>query len=278
MRKNPRAVRWFVALVAIASLASYGGVLPDFGKGGAGKEETFRVLKIIDGDTVAVSGKNGRRRLLRYEAIDCPEHARENSPGDPFAEKAAELNAGLVNGRTVRVRFGGEKYDRYGRLLGFVFSGGANVNRELVNAGLATVLEIGLQDPEMIGELRRAQKRAMGKRIGIWEGNGVFEPPEGNEKFIISQSRVAEMAGKRIVIRAEITGSRAKKGGTVILKTDGGVEIVIFGKSVSNFRHFGINPSEHYPGKTVQVVGRASMYRGRPNIIARHPISIYVEK
>ncbi len=275
MRRNPRVLRWIVPLLAVTVLASYGGVFSHFRQHRAKKEEIFRVAQIIDGDTIAVYGKDGRRRLLRYEAIDCPEQAREDSPGDPLSEKATELNAKLIKDGTVRVRFGEERYERYGRLLGFVFSGGLNINREIVAAGLATVIEIGYQNPELLAELHRAQKQAMENRIGIWEGNGVFEPPENHERFVVPESGVAPMAGKRIVLRAKITGTTGKRGGTVILKTEGGVEIVIFGNSIPNFRHFGINPIKHYKGKTVQVVGRASMYRGVPNIILRHPASIY---
>ncbi len=278
MRRNLPAIRWFIPVFAFAALASYGGIFSHFREAGAQREETFRVLEVIDGDTIAVADRNGHRRFLRYQSIDCPEHQREDSPGDPFSEKATELNAKLVGNGTVRVRFGNERYDRYGRLLGFVFSGKVNINTELVASGLATVLEIGPQSGELIEELRRAQTLAMKNRIGIWEGNGVFEPPENHEKFVVNQSKVADMAGKRIVTRAKITGSVAKRNGIVILKTDGGVEIVIFGKAVTNFRHFGINPLEHYTGKTVQVVGRASMYRGSPNIIINHPISIYAQR
>lgn len=274
--RNSKSAKWFLPLIAIAVLAGYTDPSSLLAPGT--REETFAVDRVVDGDTIRVSDKHGRSRLMRLEGIDCPEIAKHDSPGDPFAKEAGELLSKLLKDKTVRARFGAERYDRYGRLLAFVFSGDANVNREIVKAGLATVIEVGPQDPVLMDELRNAQKTAMRNRAGIWSGDGNFEQPRGNERFVVAQSGVVRMEGKRIVITAKITDSVRKSGGIVILKTDGGVEIVIFGGSAANFSHFGIDPRTRYKGKTVQVVGRASMYRGKPNIIVRHPMSISVKE
>ncbi len=276
MRNSKNHLKWLVLTLVLAAVTAYTGIARDLTRG-AQTDETFRVRKIIDGDTIRVTDKKGRSRLLRYEGIDCPEKGRDDSPGDPFSKEATELNSKLVKNKTVRVRFGTEKYDRYGRLLGFVFTDGENVNREIVSAGLATVLKIGKQNPEMMEELTNAQQSAMKKRIGLWSGDGNFEPSEQNNRFAVPQNKMAEMEGQRIVVRAKIMDAMKKSGGIIILKTDGGVEVVIFGSSVENFRHFGINPLEYYNNKNVLITGRASMYRGRPNIIIRHPFSIHLE-
>ncbi|QMU56116.1 MAG: hypothetical protein GKS04_02860 [Candidatus Mycalebacterium zealandia] len=275
--RNAKSAKWLLFLIALAVLAGYTD-LPSHFAHEAQKEEIFPVEQIIDGDTIRVPDKRGRSRLIRLEGIDCPEIMRHDSPGDPFSKEATELLSKLLKSKTVRARFGAERYDRYGRLLAFVFSGDLNVNREIVKAGLATVIELGQQDPVLMKELLNAQKTAMRNREGIWSGDGNFNQLRSNERFVVAQSKVARMEGKRIVIMAKITGSARKRGGTVILKTDGGVEIVIFGGSAANFSHFGIAPRSHYTGKTVRIVGRASMYRGAPNIIVRHPMSISVQE
>ncbi|WP_462137645.1 thermonuclease family protein [Candidatus Mycalebacterium sp.] len=275
--RNSKSVKWLFLLIALVVLAGYAD-LPSRFSPEAQKGEIFPVERIVDGDTIRILYKPGHSHPVRLEGIDCPEIMRHDSPGDPFAKEATELLSKLLKNKTVRARFGAERYDRYGRLLAFVFSDGVNVNRKIVEAGLATVIQIGQQDPVLMEELLNAQKTAMRNREGIWSGDGNFKQLRSNERFVVAQSKVAHMEGKRIVIRAEITDSARKRSGTIILKTDGGIEIVIFGGSAANFSHFGIDPRAHYTGKTVRIVGRASMYRSKPNIIVRHPMSISVQE
>ena len=128
-----------------------------------------------------------------------------------------------------------------------------------------------------MAEIREARKSAMLARRGIWGGDGNFPPPRGNMKFVIPQSEAAGRTGERVVVRAVITGAKRKRK-LVVLKTDGGIEVPVFKKSFPNFSHFGINPRKFYNGKTVLITGRVSMYQGKPNIIVRHPMSIFVEQ
>ncbi len=272
-----KSAKWLVVLLVFLPLANYGGVFSRLGSR-AKNEQTFRVAKIIDGDTIKIVDRKGREMSLRYEGIDCPEIPTTDSPGDPFSEEATDMNAGLLKSGTVKVRFARERYGRYGRLIGFVFSDGENVNKRLVEAGLATVFEIGFQDPALMEKLRHAQKSAMANRRGIWSGQWKFKPGKGNEKFMTPAGKIPEMEGRRIVAQGRVTDSLRKKSGIIILKTTGGFDMVIFGNSVGTFLHFGINPLEQYTGKTVSVVGRVSMYRGRPNIRIGHPASIRLVK
>ena len=272
--RNSGILRWFLPLLAVAAVAGYGG-LPERIAGGSAGAETFRVVRVIDGDTVRVRDARGRERLIRYEGIDCPEDGGGRSPSDPLARRATVMNAGLVAGKTVEVRFGAQRFDSYGRLLGFVFADGKNVGLELVSAGLATVFEADGQDPAVMEEIRAARRSAMLARRGMWSGDGNFAPPPENAGFVIPQSRAAAMTGKRVVIRAVVTEAKRKKK-LVVLKTDGGVEIPVFKQSFPNFSHFGISPHKFYKGKTVLVTGRVRMHKGAPGITVRHPLSIYV--
>ncbi|MGI9558208.1 MAG: thermonuclease family protein [Thermodesulfobacteriota bacterium] len=275
--KNRSVAKWFLPLLILAVAAGYGGVSSRLSGNGA-RTETFTVTRVIDGDTIGIRAKNGRKYSLRYEGIDCPEVARKNSPGDPLSEEATRLNAKLVENKTVRVRFGEQGYDRYGRLLGFVFAGETNVSAEILRAGLATVFEMDGQDTAMMDKFRAAAKEAKKSRRGIWSGDGNFKPHESHKDFVIPQSELPSRVGERVVIRALITGAKRKRNGMVILDTDGGAGIVIFSNASENFKHFGIKPRTRYKGKQVQIAGRVSMYRGKPNIIVSHPASIYVRK
>lgn len=274
--RNSGILKWFVPLLALAAIANYGG-LPERVAGGGRKTETFKVVSVVDGDTVRARDSRGKIRRIRYEGIDCPEDGGGRFPSDPLGRRATVMNGELVSGKTVEVFFGAERFDSYGRLLGFVFADGKNVGLELAGAGLATLFETDGQDAEIMDGMRDALKRAKRAKKGIWAGDGNFEPPEENYGFIIPQSRAAEMAGERVVIRAVIAGAR-RKSKLVVLKTDGGVEIPVFKNSYPNFAHFGINPRKYYKGKTVLVTGRVRMHKGTPNITARHPWAIYEER
>ena len=271
--RNSGIIRWFFPLFAVAALLSYGGFLRGFAEEKPQKE-TFTVTKVIDGDTVEVRG--GRR--LRYEGIDCPETGSADFPADPLARSAKRINRKLADGKKIEVVFGSQRFDSYGRLLGFVFADGVNINLKIVEAGLATLFETEGQNPELMEELRSAERAARKARKGIWKGDGNFSPPRGNKRFIVPENRVADMTGGRVVVRAQIVETVRKRNGMVILKTGGGVNIPVFGRSVPNFTHFGINPGKFYNGKTVLITGRVSMYKGEPSIVVRHPLALYVEK
>jgi micrococcal nuclease len=104
-----------------------------------------RVTEVIDGDTIAVEMPGGRAESVRYIGINTPE-STPNQPLECFGHEAAAANAGLVGGRTVRLRFGPELRDDYGRLLAYVYARGALVNAELVEGGYARTLTFSPND------------------------------------------------------------------------------------------------------------------------------------
>lgn len=63
------------------------------------------------------------------DGIDYPEK------GQPFGTKATDFVKKLTVGKTIVVEW--EKKDRYGRILGYVYADGVNVNKELLKNGLA---------------------------------------------------------------------------------------------------------------------------------------------
>jgi len=85
------------------------------------EDEVVIVGRVIDGDTIVI--ENISVRLL---GINSPER------GEPYYEKAKEFLEERILNKTVRLKFGKEKYDKYDRLLVYVFVDGENVNLELV--------------------------------------------------------------------------------------------------------------------------------------------------
>ena len=99
------------------------------------------VRKVIDGDTIEVSG--GER--VRLIGIDTPETHDPNRPAGCFGTEASRFTATLLApGTPVRLVGDAEQRDRYGRLLAYVYrrADGLFVNAELLRRGYAQLLTI----------------------------------------------------------------------------------------------------------------------------------------
>lgn len=90
-------------------------------------------VRVIDGDTIEIA--NGEK--VRYIGIDTPEMNAEDETRRGLAQVAKRVNRGMVEGRELVIELGVEERDRYGRLLGYIYSGNVFVNAALVAAGYA---------------------------------------------------------------------------------------------------------------------------------------------
>lgn len=132
-----------------------------------------KVFKINDGDTldvieVIIPGSNPENGTpvkvrIRLACIDGPE---KNQPGG--GDSVAGMQALLPPGTVVKVVPVAPK-DRYGRIVGFVFSGRTNVNLEQVITGRAWVYTEYIRTcPQYAQELKKAEAEAKLNRIGLW--------------------------------------------------------------------------------------------------------------
>lgn len=90
-------------------------------------------VRIIDGDTVDVNGVR-----YRLEGIDAPEisqRCRAYSGTWNCGEAARDALVAMAAGK--RVECIGDKTDSYGRVLGYCFADGRDLNREMVRQGYA---------------------------------------------------------------------------------------------------------------------------------------------
>ena len=118
------------------------------------------VTRIVDGDTLQL--QDGKE--IRLYGMSTPEQK------EPFYQEANQFTENLVLNKEITLeqekRY---KQDKFGRLLGYVFVDGVNLNIELVRNGLAKVVlyekraELKYQDV-----LLSAEKEAKEKRMGIW--------------------------------------------------------------------------------------------------------------
>jgi micrococcal nuclease len=127
---------------------------------------TAYVLRAVDGDTIEVR-LDGGREDVRYIGIDTPETVKPGTPVQCFGPQAHRFNARLVTHRRVRLVFGVERRDVYGRLLAYVYLGDRFVNAELARRGLARTLTIPPND-RFAGRFKRLQMAAARVGRGLW--------------------------------------------------------------------------------------------------------------
>jgi micrococcal nuclease len=150
-------------LIAAASL-----VLVESRSGDGEGDASALITRVVDGDTVAVR-LAGRTEKVRYIGIDTPESVKPGTPVECFGKAAAAQNRRLVANRRVTLRFDGERRDRYGRLLAYVYrrDDGLFVNAALVSRGFAKTLTI---PPNVghAGQFARLARRARQRKLGLW--------------------------------------------------------------------------------------------------------------
>jgi len=130
------------------------------------RSATAYVVRAVDGDTIEVE-VGGEREDVRYIGIDTPETVKPDTPVQCFGPRAHRFNARLVTHKRVRLVFGVERRDIYGRLLAYVYLGHRFVNAELARRGLARTLTIPPND-RFARRFKRLQSAAARSGRGLW--------------------------------------------------------------------------------------------------------------
>ncbi len=166
-------MRWraLIALATALALAAGPGrsLLGGGGEGGSGSPREARVVRVVDGDTIAVRLGDGETEKVRYIGMDTPESVKPGTPVECFAKAASEYNAQLVAGRAVRLVADVEARDRYGRALAYVYRepDGLLVNAELVRGGFARTLTIP-PNVRFAGRFAALARAAREAGRGLW--------------------------------------------------------------------------------------------------------------
>ena len=153
-----------VLLLLVAALLI---LRPWEGKGDEGPAEvTAFVVRVVDGDTIEAR-IDGEVEDVRYIGVDTPETVKPGAPVQCFGPRASAFNHRLVEHRRVRLVFGVERRDTYGRLLAYAYLGRRFVNALLVRRGLARTLTIPPND-RFAPRLRALELRAARRGRGLW--------------------------------------------------------------------------------------------------------------
>lgn len=124
------------------------------------------VTRVVDGDTIEAR-IGGEVEDVRLIGVDTPETVKPGAPVQCFGPAASRFAHRLLQGRRVRLDFGEERRDVYGRLLAYVHVEGRLANAILVRRGLARSLTIPPND-RLAPLLRRLELRAARAGRGLW--------------------------------------------------------------------------------------------------------------
>lgn len=124
------------------------------------------VIKVYDGDTLTLQCPNQTKPTkVRMYCIDTPEIKQQ-----PWGIQARDHLRDIV-GKTVRVKEINK--DRYGRIVGEVYSDDVNLNLAQVKAGKAAVYHTYCKNTEY----KLAEKQAQTAKTGIWSQPGLQQKP-----------------------------------------------------------------------------------------------------
>jgi micrococcal nuclease len=117
--------------------------------------ETYRISNIVDGDTLDLS--TGQR--VRLKGINTPETSMS------YYSEAKQLLQNLVQNKSVQLESYGT--DKYGRILGYIFLNGENINQKILERGLGTLYYY--EHDSYYKELEEAEEFARMNKKGLWE-------------------------------------------------------------------------------------------------------------
>jgi micrococcal nuclease len=141
---------------------------------GALEPGAYRVKRVVDGDTIVLVDAKKHVRLI---GADTPETVKPNWPVEPWGPEASAFTKEFLAGGQVRLQFDGPRYDKYGRILAYVWVGDRMLNEELLRAGLARAELKYDYSASFKTRFRRAQAEAQAGHRGIWSASG---PSPGN--------------------------------------------------------------------------------------------------
>ena len=143
-----------VLIVLLSAVSAYAG--------------TYKVLRVVDGDTIDVD-YNGRKERIRMLCVDTPESVHpDQSKNTPLGTVASLYAKERLTGKIVDLEFEGKRRGRYKRLLAYVIVDKNNFNLELVEKGFSPYYTKYGRSDAYDEKFRHAEKTAQKKGLNIW--------------------------------------------------------------------------------------------------------------
>ncbi|EPI5744049.1 thermonuclease family protein [Enterococcus faecalis] len=130
-------------------------------------------VRHVDGDTTVLK-INGKEQKVRFLLIDTPETVKPKTKVQPFGLEASKRTKELLSTAS-EITFeydDGDRTDRYGRTLGYIFVDRMLLQEMLVREGLARVAYVKEPNIKYLPQLEKAQEKAKSQSLGIWSKPG----------------------------------------------------------------------------------------------------------
>lgn len=145
-------------------------------------EEYANVTRIIDGDTIEL--ESGKR--VRLICMDTPEM------GEKYYSQAAKYLSNLILNKEVLLKKDVSEYDKYGRLVRYIYIDDIFVNEEMVNSGWAVAYPY-FPDTQLCPEIEKAEKLAKKNELGIWSKEDIIIEESDDESKDNSKESILEV-------------------------------------------------------------------------------------
>lgn len=128
---------------------------------------TYDVIRVVDGDTIVID-LDGTETKIRMIGVDTPESVHsDNSKNCQFGKISSDYTENLLSNQSVSLEYDAEKYDKYGRVLAYVYLDENMVNLDLVINGYAVAKEYE-PNTKYAEVFTEAQIKAEKAKSGMW--------------------------------------------------------------------------------------------------------------
>lgn len=138
----------------------------------AGKPQTYRVLKVVDGRTISISFDD-KPLEVRLIGVELPVPQESKQVAAKIAKDGTDALAKLLKDKSVALihEEAGDRVDERGRTLAYVFRApdGLFINKELIRLGLAYAPDLPFS---YLAEFQQVQQEARDAGRGYW-GRGI---------------------------------------------------------------------------------------------------------
>ncbi len=223
-----------------------------------------RVIAVYDGDTIKVRLESGEETRVRLIGVDAAEFDDERDRVRILAFLAKRFAYLNLHDKDVRLTFGPELRDAYGRLLAFIWpEDGKTFNETLIREGFAFAYFRFPFDAALAREFEEAETEARRAGCGLWRRD---------PWPLIGPEDAARWEGQVVTVRFLCVDS-SERGHYRILSSSGGAgfQAVVPSADPDLFPE-----SLAFENRWVQVTGLVERYRGVPQIMVGLPVQIEI--
>lgn len=132
------------------------------------KEETYKVVSVVDGDTIKVEYE-GKTTSVRLIGVNTPETVDPRKDVECFGKEASQFLKDKLEGKTVTMEADSTQSDRdkYSRLLRYIYLDGEDVNLALIENGYGYEYTYNVPYAKQ-EQYKGAQAAASDNKRGLW--------------------------------------------------------------------------------------------------------------